>query len=59
MARVKAGSSSSIPAVPLNMGTAERDPRRRGGEGDPIYLIRDPELRAAFMRAYRAWAAKQ
>jgi uncharacterized protein with von Willebrand factor type A (vWA) domain len=58
MARVKARSSSSIPAVPLNMGPDERDPLRRGGEDDPIYLIRDPELSAAFDAAYEGWARK-
>jgi NMD protein affecting ribosome stability and mRNA decay len=55
------GSTSSIPTVQtLNTGTeAETDPRRRGGEVEPSHLIRDPELRAAFMRAYRAYLRRR
>jgi hypothetical protein len=59
------GSLSSNPqaAIPL-LGREHKDPSpMRDGESEPTRsaaeLIRDPVLRAAFLRAYRAWAKAQ
>jgi hypothetical protein len=58
--------SSSIPQVPLPSGPHEHEtdpPTMWGGEeSEPTRsaeLIRDPVLRAAFLRAYRAWEKRQ
>jgi hypothetical protein len=60
----KTRSVSSIPAVasPKHRDGSPKTPHRRGGENRPSTsadLIRDPELRAAFLRAYRAWEKAQ
>jgi hypothetical protein len=53
------GSASSIPHLlqtPQEAASTATDPPMRGGDAEPssAILIKDPELRAAFLRAYRA-----
>jgi hypothetical protein len=59
MGKNSIGSASSIPHLlqtPQEAASTATDPPMRGGDAEPssAILIKDPELRAAFLRAYRA-----
>lgn len=55
------GSTSPIPQpkVQIPQSMDRTDGGSWGGEVEPSKLIRDPVLRAAFVRAYQAWEKAQ